>query len=79
MIWHAKREGDHCEKCKAVVPITTLCTVDVQYLVFTIYITCTVDYSQVVISLHVVVDISNNIPYAIDQDLLSKKRVSNGL
>ena len=69
MIWHEKREGDHCGKClvwqyilkcKAVLPITMLCTVHVQYLVFTIYITCTVDYSQFVISLYVVVNISSN-------------------
>ena len=79
-VWFGmKREGDHCEKCKAVLSITMLCTVHVQYLVFTIYITCTVDYSQFVISLYVVVDISSNIPYAIDQDLLSKRRVLNGL
>ena len=84
-----KREGDHCgkclvwhicRKCKAVLPITMLCTVYiVHYHVFTIYITCAVHYSQLVISLYVVVDISSNTPYTIDPDLLSKRRVSDGL
>ena len=52
--------------------------IHVHYHVFTIYITCTVHYSQFVISLYVDVDVSSNIPYATEQDLLSKRGASDG-